>query len=116
MEEKDKRVYKRLRMELNMRYRILQPNLEVSDEHLTTAQNLSAGGLAFCTNEKLRMGLTLQLAVELPISETPIVCLSRITRIEGPLKNGSFMIGVCFLDMTSSDRTQLDQFVKEEVS
>jgi c-di-GMP-binding flagellar brake protein YcgR len=114
LDGKDKRIYKRLKMQINVRYRPVSGASVANDEYLTVARNLSAGGLAFSTDEKLKMGMTLQLAVELPGFEAPINCLSRVMRIEEPVSGGSYLVGVCFLDMTGQDRAQLDKFVKGE--
>ena len=113
MEGREKRIYKRLKMQINMRYRVISPGTN-AQEYLTVARNVSAGGLAFSTDEMLKIGTTLQLVIELPAFETPITCLSRVMRIEEPIPNGSYLVGVYFLDMTGLDRARLDQFVNRE--
>ena len=114
MEGREKRIYRRLKMQINMRYRAVSPGSKANDEYLTVARNLSAGGLAFSTDEKLKIGTTLQLMIELPTFDTPIACLSRVMRVEEPVPNGSYLVGVYFLDMTGLDRARLDQFVNRE--
>lgn len=114
MDGKEKRIYKRLKMQINLRYRVVSADSAANDEHLTVARNLSAGGLAFSTDEKLKIGMILQLAVELPAFDAPINCLSRVVRIEESGPAGSHLVGVCFLDMSGQDRVQLDRFVKGE--
>ena len=101
-------------MKINIRYRVIAPNLKTSEESLTILRNLSAGGLALSMDENIKVGTVLQLSIELPSDETPVVCLSRVVLSEGPMVDGTFFVGVCFLDMTGVDRARLDRFVSEE--
>ena len=78
--------------------------------------NFSAGGLLFTAPEKISQGSIVALRIQLPNIPQPIECLSRVVRVEEPNGGKGYGIAVCFLDLTGSDRTKLNQFVQEQVA
>jgi c-di-GMP-binding flagellar brake protein YcgR len=75
-------------------------------------KNISAGGLVFISDEFLAFGTVIEINIDLPQSQETIQCLGRVVRIKELDKN-RYDIAVCFLDMTGSQRSKLDKYVKE---
>lgn len=118
--ESDKRVYQRLDNKVNVSYKVFETEHELIKrghiaEELSATKNISAGGVLFSIKEKLVIGLILELKMELPGLDDPIECLAKIVRVDMVKEGNEYDIGVCFLDLTSAQRTRLDKFVKQEL-
>jgi len=114
-----RRAYDRLSRKINLRYKVFKSREEVlkgafKQEHLSVAKNISAGGLLFVSNELLNVGAILELKVELPDGGDAIECMAKVVRVEEIIEEKSYDIGACFLDITSSQKTRVDKFVKAE--
>jgi type II secretory ATPase GspE/PulE/Tfp pilus assembly ATPase PilB-like protein len=120
-EGSDKRVYRRLNNKVSLRYKVFETENEFikrgyTAEESAATKDISAGGLLFVTQDKLAVGSILELSLELPVAEAPIECLARVVRVaEGLFKESGYDIAVCFLDLTSAERTRLDRFVEQEL-
>lgn len=115
----EKRVYARLNMKVNIRYRMIQSSSELSKrnlspEQLSVTKNISAGGLLFVAPEAVAPGTIVELKIELPEAPQPIECLSRVVRAEEVRQEKDYEIAVCFLDLSGQDRSKLAKFIEEE--
>jgi type II secretory ATPase GspE/PulE/Tfp pilus assembly ATPase PilB-like protein len=114
----EKRTYMRLDERLNISYKILDKDKglvkhALSPEHLSVTENISAGGLLFTLNEPLSVGAVLDLKLELPDGKKPIECFAKVVRIEMPSEH-NYKIAVCFLDLSGSQRSRLEEYIKSE--
>jgi len=110
----DKRIFKRLEIKINVRYRMMTGN-QLGQEYLSIATNLSAGGLSLLTNQKFEKNSILRLSIELPDSKDPIECLSRIVRFNKSKDGSCYEAGVYFLDLSGKDRLKLEHFISKEL-
>ncbi len=115
----EKRIYRRLTTEVNVEYKIIKSKEKIakkieSAEHFSITQNISAGGFLFMSNESLPISAILELKIRLPDTGNPIECLGKVLRIEEAGAN-KYNIAVCFLDITSADRTRLNKYIEEEL-
>ncbi|MDP3042448.1 MAG: ATPase, T2SS/T4P/T4SS family [Candidatus Omnitrophota bacterium] len=118
-EGSEKRVYRRLNIKVNVRYKVFEMENELikrknTAEELSAAKSISAGGLLFIAQDKLTVGLILELKIQLPNSEALIECLARVVRVEELIEQKEYDIAICFLDLTGADRTRLDKFVGQK--
>ncbi|MBI4974929.1 MAG: PilZ domain-containing protein [Candidatus Omnitrophica bacterium] len=115
----DRRTYGRLDSKVNLRYKIFKSRdasakkVNVA-EQLSVTKNISAGGLLFTEDESLAIGSILEMAIELPEEKEAIECLARVVRVEEIRTGKSYEIAVCFLDMTSAQKSRLDNYVNTE--
>jgi len=110
---------------VNVSYKIVNvkgksPKPKDLKEQYSTTEGISAGGLQFVSNEAISLGSILELKIDLPDAGTPIVCLSKVLRVElkdeeSQEKKG-FYISVCFLDISSAERVRLNKYVEEELN
>jgi type II secretory ATPase GspE/PulE/Tfp pilus assembly ATPase PilB-like protein len=112
----NKRIYRRLNNEVNVRYRVFEIENELIKRESTleesaTTKNISAGGLLFIAHDKLAVGAILELKIKLPNSEELVECLARVVRVEELVEQKEYDIAVCFLDLTGAERIRLDKFV-----
>ncbi|MBI5143999.1 MAG: Flp pilus assembly complex ATPase component TadA [Candidatus Omnitrophica bacterium] len=115
----DRRTYGRLDSKVNLRYKIFKSRdasakKENVAEQLSVTKNISAGGLLFTEDESLAIGSILEMAIELPEEKEAIECLARVVRVEEIRTGKSYEIAVCFLDMTSAQKSRLDNYVNTE--
>jgi len=115
----DRRTYSRLDSKINLRYKVFKSRdasakKESAAEQLSITKNISAGGLLFTADELLAIGLILEMAIELPDGKEAIECLARVVRVEEIRIGKSYEVAVCFLDMTSAQKTRLDNYVNTE--
>jgi len=113
----DKREFIRLNERVDIQFRVFEPGSSSSKasavQKFTKTKNVSAGGLLFISNEQIPLGTILELKINLPDATGTIECLGRVIRIEQKLGEETFDVAVCFLDLTSAQRAQLDAFIKE---
>ena len=112
----ERRAFVRLDKTVNIRYKILKPKDEeekpANFEEVTVAKNISAGGLVFTVPERIPLSSILELKIELPASDSPVVCLARVVREEEIEFKKSYELAVCFLDLSPADRARLEKFVE----
>ena len=116
----EKRIYRRLDVKVNVRYRVVKSegeliNKAVSPEQLSVTKNISAGGLLFVADEPLIVGAVLELTIELPDGTGAIECLVRVVRTAEHAEQGKYDIAVCFLDITGAQRARLNKFTEEGI-
>ncbi len=118
--EADKRLFLRLNVKVNIRYRLIKSQeavkKNINAEQLSIAKNISAGGLLFVASEAVPLGAILELKIELPDGKQPVECLSRVVRVSELESEKKYDTAVCFLDLAGADRTRLNKFVEEEAS
>jgi type II secretory ATPase GspE/PulE/Tfp pilus assembly ATPase PilB-like protein len=113
-----KRIFPRTDIQVSFLYRVVKLEKEESVvgegyswEKFATTEDISAGGIAFLASEFIPVGSILELNMDLPDGKGPFRCLAKVVRSKE--KEGKYEIGVCFLDLTGSERARLDSFVKE---
>lgn len=118
----DRRAFVRLEANVNIRYRIIKiPDLPKSAakkvSEFTVTKNISAGGLLFISRESLPLASILELKIELPYDKQVVECLARVVREEEAERENQklYEVAVCFLDLSSADRSLLDKFVVKEM-
>jgi len=115
--ESERRIYNRLNSSVSLHYKVFKSRDELlkrmpAAEKITSTENISAGGLLFSSSELLAVSSFLELNVELPDNEGAIDCLARIVRVEEAHQQGIYNIAVCFLDITSAQRSRLERYVE----
>jgi len=110
------RVYRRLTSRVNIRYKVFADLDEVrksgfQPESLSATVNVSAGGLLLASSEAVSVGAFIELKLELPDKQEPVVCLGRVVRVEEIELMKKYNIAVQYLDITSADRARINKFV-----
>ena len=100
---------------IKIRYKIVRPRQKrgYEIEHISSTENISAGGLLFVSNELLPLGSILELKIPLPDGDRPIQCLARVLRVEEIIAEKTYDIAVCFLDISGAERARLNKYVQE---
>lgn len=115
----ERRAFIRLDVHVSIRHRSLEASeLEKNNfkvDQYSVTKNLSAGGLVFASPEQLKVGSVVELEIELPQDKTTIRCHAKTVRITESKEKGNFDISLCFLDLSGADRSQLSQFIREEI-
>lgn len=116
----ERRIYIRLSRKVNLRYKTFNSQEELlkknySLEQLSITKNISAGGILFVCEKPIAVGSFLELTVELPDSQPPVKCLAKVLRAEEIGENDHYDIGVCFLDISGSERMRLNKYTEEEL-
>ena len=70
--------------------------------------------MAFIAPEEIPIGSILEVNMELPDGKDPIVCLAKVVWVKPTEEVDRYEIGICFLDLTGSERTRINYFVREE--
>jgi type II secretory ATPase GspE/PulE/Tfp pilus assembly ATPase PilB-like protein len=112
----DRRVYPRLSTRINISYKAVKPAPRKGEraQRFSVAKNISAGGLAFLSDEAPSIGSILDLRIELPDGGDPIGCFAKVLRVE-EAKGGNYNIAVCYLDLSSVDRARMERYIREEL-
>ena len=76
-----------------------------------TVDNLSAGGLTFCSEELFESGEPLEMQVRLPSLRAPLLIRARVVRTES-LAPGRCRCAVEFVELTVDQQTQIDELVQ----
>jgi len=115
----EKRVYERLHSKVNLRYTIIKSQDElvkrgVSPEQFSITRNISAGGLLFIAEEPLMAGSFLEMKMELPDGGPPVECLAKVVRVDEIEGGRAYDIAICYLDITGSERSRLNNYIDTE--
>ncbi|MCM8800200.1 MAG: Flp pilus assembly complex ATPase component TadA, partial [Candidatus Omnitrophica bacterium] len=115
----DQRVYERIELKLNLRFRVIKSDMDIfkkglNSEQMAVTKNVSCGGLLFVFDTLIPIGSILELKLEIPDGQPPLECLARITRIEEIEEAQKYEIAVCFLDITSNQRARLERYLKTQ--
>ena len=113
----ERRLYQRLKSKINLGYKVYELNDDVVNkesrpEQLSVTKNISAGGMLFYANEPLPISSILELKIELPDGKPTIECLARLVTIDEIEEEKNYNMAVCFLDITSAERSRLDKYVE----
>ncbi|MFC1658528.1 ATPase, T2SS/T4P/T4SS family [Candidatus Omnitrophota bacterium] len=116
----ERRAYSRLDKRFHIRYKIFNSKEDLlqhgyAPEYLSVTKNISAGGLLFVSHQAVPVGAIMELTIELPDAQGAVECLARVLRIKEVRVNEAYNIAACFLDITSAQRSKLDQYVKEKL-
>jgi len=118
----ERRRYVRKAMQLKVQFRFMEKDV-VSKPQTDLLEDLGAGGLAMVTKQSLRKGQLLMISLELPANndeqcreiisgKSKVSILSRVAWVK-PNQNGSYTIGVEFLDLEPGERQLLKAFLIE---
>ncbi len=113
-----RRAYARLESRVNIRYKIFKSiqdaaKMGYKPENFSATANLSAGGILFFADEAIAVGGIIELKLELPDSNDPVMCLTKVVRTEEIEPGKKYNIAIQFLDISSADRTRVNKFVLE---
>ena len=114
----ERRSFLRLNSQVNIRYKIFQSDgqdmkKDLTDERFSFTKDISAGGILFISQSAFSIGVILELSIKLPDDGAPIECLARVVRIEESQEAYKYEIAVCFLDITSAQRVNLNKYVEK---
>jgi hypothetical protein len=120
--EYDSRVYQRVDARIPVRYAVVRqdnsdPKRLTFDrvEHSSMTKDISAGGLRFISGYTLPVGTILELKMQLEPAQRSIDCLAKICRVEDDSLSAMFHLVAYYLDISSADRAQIDQFVQKQI-
>lgn len=113
----DQRQYKRLKLHLDIKYRVLHSiafgHQELSDgKGKAHAINLSEGGLLFETKSKLPVESLLEVELSIPNEELPVYLKGEVVHIEE--LSGLYDIGLRFEYKNQSDSETLHNFLQDQ--
>ncbi len=120
----ERRKYERVSIPLDVYFRPIevenfqeagQPQFEIWKGEGQSA-NISAGGLAFRTREKLNPGDVIEVRMKLTDGRNPLECIGRVLRISGnraAADRGIYEAAVSFLAIHSVDRLRIEKFCRE---
>ncbi|MFH1900790.1 MAG: ATPase, T2SS/T4P/T4SS family [Candidatus Omnitrophota bacterium] len=111
----ERRVFPRLDKKIPIHYRLFssQESTELLSKVVFT-KNLSAGGILFEASQSLTVGSILEVTIELPKQEEPIICLVRVIRVSLPQKLDIYDTAIIFLDISSADRQKLSKYIHQQ--
>lgn len=115
----EKRVFKRLNKKVDVHYKVLESkegliSRGLTSESLSMSRDISAGGVLFISEKPIALSSVLDIKVEIPGSDEPIECLAKVVRVEEIEANKSYDIAVCFLDISSGQRSRLNKYAETE--
>ncbi len=119
----DQRLYSRVKISAKVRYyKVIykntgskkeKPVVDKNIEYSGAAENVSASGLLMRVDRMLEMGAILEVKFE-PEERSGYVinCLARVARLEEAQEGSiAYKAGILFLDLASSDRVYLENFL-----
>ena len=117
----ERRIFSRLEADVTVYYRVVKsPGIASKavsktdvPEEFSYTKNISAGGLFFLAKDSMEAGSILELRFQLPTKEET-ECLARVIRQEEVESGKVYETGVCFLDLSSRQRQQLEKFIQKE--
>ena len=114
---KEQRKFVRLNASIKITYRVLKKS-EIPDSVLS--RNISAGGISFSIEQRLRKSSKLDLKIEIPDGRNPIRALTEVVWIKaGNFRRGSgmnyFDVGTRFIEIAPFDRNRIHKFVYEQI-
>lgn len=113
----DSRTFLRLDTHVALQYRVVKAKEELVQkdalwEKLSATKNISAGGVAFIAIESIPVGAIIEVQLNLPDDKAPLNCFAKVLWVKQ--LDGSYEAGICFLDLTGSERTRVNAFVTKE--
>jgi len=120
--EYDSRVYPRLKYRADIRYMIyhqdrIDPRRFRSNDiqHSSVTKDVSAGGVRFISGYALPVETILEVTLVLEAGLPGIHCLAKICRVEDDAFSAMFHLVAFFLDLSSSDRARVEEFVNRKM-
>jgi c-di-GMP-binding flagellar brake protein YcgR len=112
---KEKREFVRLDLNVKVDWKKITETPEAKQEFSDKTKNISVGGLCLVANEKLNIGETLQISMELP-SEKVINAIGKVVWISEyeilDLEEETiYDIGVEFIGISKKEREEINKFV-----
>lgn len=121
--EYDSRVYSRIELKTNIRYAVYHQDKENLQkfrtnevQHSSVTKDISAGGVRFISGYALPIGTILDMSIQLPGEKNSIHCLAKICRVEDDTFSAMFHLVAFFLDISSSDRVRLQEFIEKQIT
>ncbi|MFH0731472.1 MAG: ATPase, T2SS/T4P/T4SS family [Candidatus Omnitrophota bacterium] len=116
----DRRDYVRINYNIDFTYKVYRSKQDLRDRkdaytYANVTKNISAGGMSFVSNEPLDIGSFLELSLKLPDGSKPMECLGRAVRILEKTMLATYEIGVCFMDISASERVRLRRLCKDKI-
>ncbi len=112
MEHPDRRRHERLDIELEVAFVIVKGEGRRDVEFEGVTKNISAGGLLLVSEEALKPGTLIELALEIS-PEIAIECMGRVLRSQPAGIEEKFCLAICFVNLPMQDQVQIDQFVSK---
>lgn len=121
----EQRIFERLSMRLKVSYTRFEVHYKLfrrepsetdlpEEDHVGYTEDVSAGGIGMEIYQPLAVGAILDLQFKLkPDSERVIRCLGRAVRVEESEGATGYTVGIVFLDLSTSDRAYLYEFVQK---
>ena len=104
----ERRKYKRIKVHFIAKFRI-KPRKSGDMPSgggwvMVTLENLSAGGILFNYDKKIKVGTVVSLSITFPTLATPINCLGKIIRIEELAYSSVFHIAAIFIKIDKREK------------
>jgi c-di-GMP-binding flagellar brake protein YcgR len=111
---KERRKYPRIELRLSAKYKVLDYEQVFQ---FTRTENISAEGLAFTSSELLKLGVYVQLEVDLEDNNPPISIVAEIRWIEdiGIDKNKKYINGVKIISMPLKDEARFLKYYCDKI-
>ena len=109
----ERRKFPRLNLAVDIEYSLLQKEQSLKVEVLS--KNISSGGICLIVYEKVKIGDSLALVINLPEGESPIQVKGIVKWIGGFIlsvdNKSSWDVGVEFIGINEADREKLTRYV-----
>lgn len=79
-------------------------------------KNVSKGGVLFEYNTCYPLSTVLGLEIRIPYRAKPIECYGKVMRVEEVEEGSVFDIGISFMDISSEDSKELEQFIQTQIN
>ncbi len=80
---------------------------------VTNLQNISAGGLAFLTNDQIQIGSEVQLSILIPSFEKPVEVEGQVVRVDNsPTKGMKYLVAVQYTKIIGDNKKAMEEFDK----
>ena len=111
LDQPEVRKYTRVHLHLPVEYYAKNPKVP----RLGHTTNLSPGGVMLNIPEKLDIGQSINLAIFVSLGKSveAIKVNSQVIWVEGSGKDGGFLSGVKFMDLSPNDRNKLEKFFEK---
>jgi CBS domain-containing protein len=108
----EKRLFRRIQKKMTVAYKLT--NMHGQEFHgkgkICESMDVSAGGIALLTTEKLNRNDMVEVAFDLYGNEQPIIRLCRVVRCQEQGKN-VYEVGLMFLVMSAPERKKMEDFL-----
>jgi len=112
MRKKDKRAFVRLRAYHLAKYRISSSGAKEQVPVMANLKDISAGGARLVAEEYLSPSTLLELNINFPIFNEPLICLAKVMWIKQFRRSKRYEVGVQFQDLDGATRKAIDAGIK----